>query len=255
MQLFDSHAHLDDDKFNADLKETAEKIAASDVSLLVDVGSNIKTSEKAIKIAEQYPFVYAAVGIHPCDAFETDDAQNMQHLRELAAHEKVVAIGETGLDYYWDDVDRETQKRGFIRQIALANELKLPLIVHNRDAHADTLSILKEYKPESAIIHCFSGSAEMAKELSKMGYYISFSGSVTFKNARQLPEAVKAVPLNRLLVETDSPYLAPEPKRGTRNDPTNVLYTAAKIADILNLPLEEVARITFENAKRVYKLK
>ena len=255
MQLFDSHAHLDDDKFNADLKETAEKIAASDVSLLVDVGSNIKTSEKAIKIAEQYPFVYAAVGIHPCDAFETDEEQNMQHLRELAAHEKVVAIGETGLDYYWDDVDRETQKRGFIRQIALANELKLPLIVHNRDAHADTLSILKEYKPESAIIHCFSGSAEMAKELSKMGYYISFSGSVTFKNARQLPEAVKAVPLNRLLVETDSPYLAPEPKRGTRNDPTNVLYTAAKIADILNLPLEEAARITFENAKRVYKLK
>ena len=255
MQLFDSHAHLDDDKFNADLKETAEKIAASDVSLLVDVGSNIKTSEKAIKIAEQYPFVYAAVGIHPCDAFETDEEQNMQHLRELAVHEKVVAIGETGLDYYWDDVDRETQKRGFIRQIALANELKLPLIVHNRDAHADTLSILKEYKPESAIIHCFSGSAEMAKELSKMGYYISFSGSVTFKNARQLPEAVKAVPLNRLLVETDSPYLAPEPKRGTRNDPTNVLYTAAKIADILNLPLEEAARITFENAKRVYKLK
>lgn len=255
MQLFDSHAHLDDDKFNADLKETAEKIAASDVSLLVDVGSNIKTSEKAIKIAEQYPFVYAAVGIHPCDAFETDEEQNMQHLRELAVHEKVVAIGETGLDYYWDDVDRETQKRGYIRQIALANELKLPLIVHNRDAHADTLSILKEYKPESAIIHCFSGSAEMAKELSKMGYYISFSGSVTFKNARQLPEAVKAVPLNRLLVETDSPYLAPEPKRGTRNDPANVLYTVAKIADILNLPLEEVARITFENAKRVYKLK
>lgn len=246
MQLFDSHAHLDDDKFNADLKETAEKIAASDVSLLVDVGSNIKTSEKAIKIAEQYPFVYAAVGIHPCDAFETDEEQNMQHLRELAVHEKVVAIGETGLDYYWDDVDRETQKRGFIRQIALANELKLPLIVHNRDAHADTLSILKEYKPESAIIHCFSGSAEMAKELSKMGYYISFSGSVTFKNARQLPEAVKAVPLNQLLVETDSPYLAPEPKRGTRNDPTNVLYTAAKIADILNLPLEEAARITFK---------
>lgn len=255
MQLFDSHAHLDDDKFNADLKETAEKIAASDVSLLVDVGSNIKTSEKAIKIAEQYPFVYAAVGIHPCDAPEMDEEQNMQHLKAMAAHEKVVAIGETGLDYYWDDVDRETQKRGFIRQIALANELKLPLIVHNRDAHADTLSILKEYKPESAIIHCFSGSAEMAKELSKMGYYISFSGSVTFKNARQLPEAVKAVPLNQLLVETDSPYLAPEPKRGTRNDPTNVLYTAAKIADILNLPLEEVARITFENAKRVYKLK
>ena len=255
MQLFDSHAHLDDDKFNADLKETAEKIAASDVSLLVDVGSNIKTSEKAIKIAEQYPFVYAAVGIHPCDAFETDEEQNMQHLKAMAAHEKVVAIGETGLDYYWDDVDRETQKRGFIRQIALANELKLPLIVHNRDAHADTLSILKEYKPESAIIHCFSGSAEMAKELSKMGYYISFSGSVTFKNARQLPEAVKAVPLNQLLVETDSPYLAPEPKRGTRNDPTNVLYTAAKIADILNLPLEEATRITFENAKRVYKLK
>lgn len=255
MQLFDSHAHLDDDKFNADLKETAEKIAASDVSLLVDVGSNMKTSEKAVKIAESYPFVYAAVGVHPCDAFETDEEENMQRLKALAAHEKVVAIGETGLDYYWDDVDRETQKRGFIRQIALANELKLPLIVHNRDAHADTLSILKEYKPESAIIHCFSGSAEMAKELSKMGYYISFSGSVTFKNARQLPEAVKAVPLNRLLVETDSPYLAPEPKRGTRNDPTNVLYTAAKIADILNLSLEEVARITFENAKQVYKLK
>lgn len=251
--LFDSHAHLDDAKFEQDLEEVVAKITSSAVALMVDVGADLKSSEKAVELAEKYPFIYAAVGIHPSDA-DTATAETLLKIRALARSKRVVAIGESGLDYYWDNVDREVQKASFVQHIALSNELELPLIVHNRDAHKDTLDILKQHRPKNAIIHCFSGSPEMAEELTKMGYYISFSGSVTFKNARQLPEAVKRVPLSQLLVETDSPYLAPEPVRGTRNDPTNVRYTAQKIADILNIPFAKVCEITFENAKRVYQI-
>ena len=252
MMLFDSHAHLDDAKFDLDLEEVVEKITSSCVKYVVDVGSNLESSKKAVALAEKYPFLYAAVGVHPCDAEETESV--ISEIEALAKRSKVVAIGESGLDYYWDDCPREVQKASFIKHIELANKLDLPLIVHNRDAHGDTLSILKEHRPENAIIHCFSGSPEMAKELTKMGYYISFAGAVTFKNARSLPDAVKVVPIDRLLVETDSPYLTPEPFRGKRNDPTLVSYTARKIADILEISYEELAKITYENAKRVYKL-
>ncbi len=253
MGLFDSHAHLDDEQFNTDLEEVMLAITSSDVSMLVDVGSSLPSSEKAVRIAEKYPCVYAAVGIHPCDA-DTADESAFSVLYQLAQREKVVAIGESGLDYYWDSVDREIQKNAFIQHILLANELDMPLIVHNRDAHKDTLDILKAYKPKKAIIHCFSGSPEMAEILAKMGYYISFSGSLTFKNARQLPEAVKRVPKAQLLIETDSPYLSPEPMRGKRNTPVNVQYTARKMAEILNLPYETLCTITYENAKRIYQL-
>ena len=250
MMLFDSHAHLDDAKFDLDLEEVVEKITSSCVKYVVDVGSNLESSKKAVALAEKYPFLYAAVGVHPCDAEETESV--ISEIEALAKRSKVVAIGESGLDYYWDDCPREVQKASFIKHIELANKLDLPLIVHNRDAHGDTLSILKEHRPENAIIHCFSGSPEMAKELTKMGYYISFAGAVTFKNARSLPDAVKVVPIDRLLVETDSPYLTPEPFRGKRNDPTLVSYTARKIADILEISYEELAKITYENANRIF---
>ncbi|MBR3941943.1 MAG: TatD family hydrolase [Clostridia bacterium] len=254
VHLFDSHAHLDDDQFNEDFEEVIEQITSSCVKFVVDVGASIESSEKAVKIAQKVPFVYAAVGLHPCDADQCTE-EGMQKIRELAKYEKVVAIGESGLDYYWDDCPRNVQKMSFIKHIELANELDLPLIVHNRDAHGDTLSILKEHKPKNAIIHCFSGSAEMAEELCKMGYYISFSGSLTFKNAKNLPEALKKVPLDRLLVETDSPYLSPEPFRGKRNDPTRVEHTARKAAEILGISFEELCEKTFENTKRVYNLR
>ena len=250
--LFDTHAHLDDDKFNDDFDEVIEKITSSEVKYIVDIGADLESSKKAVDIASKYPFIYAAVGVHPCSADTTDSC--IDELFALAKNEKVVAIGESGLDYYWDDVERDVQKASFIRHIELANKLDLPLIVHNRDAHQDTLEILKTHPLKSGIVHCFSGSADVAKEVIKLGLYISFSGSLTFKNAKNLPEALKVVPLDRLLVETDSPYLSPEPFRGKRNDPTNVYYTAQKMAEILDMPVEEISRITFENAKRIYKL-
>lgn len=252
MILFDSHAHLDDAKFDLDLEEVVEKITSSCVKYVVDVGSNLESSKKAVELSEKYPFLYAAVGVHPCDAEETDLV--FPEIEKLAKHKKVVAIGESGLDYYWDDCPKDIQKASFIKHIELASKLNLPLIVHNRDAHGDTLQILKEHRPEKAIIHCFSGSPEMAKELCKMGYYISFAGAVTFKNARSLPDAVKVVPRDKLLVETDSPYLTPEPFRGKRNDPSFVSYTAQKIAEILDVSYEEIAKITCENARRIYGL-
>lgn len=250
--LFDSHAHLDDAKFNEDFEEVIEKITSSAIKAVVDVGADLESSKKAVELSEKYPFIYAAVGIHPCDADTTDIV--FDEIKALATHKKVVAIGESGLDYYWDSVPRDVQKKSFIRHIELSNELNLPLIVHNRDAHQDTFDILKEYKPKNAIIHCFSASAEMAKEFVKLGYYISFSGSVTFKNAKNLVEAVKVVPLDKLLIETDSPYLCPEPMRGKRNDPTKVEFTARKIAEILDLSYEEVCEITSKNAKTIYNL-
>lgn len=250
--LFDSHAHLDDAKFNEDFEEVIEKITSSAIKAVVDVGADLESSKKAVEIAEKYPFIYATVGIHPCDADTTDSV--FDEIKALATHKKVVAIGESGLDYYWDSVPRDVQKKSFIKHIELANELNLPLIVHNRDAHQDTFDILKEFRPQNAIIHCFSASAEMAKEFVKLGYYISFSGSVTFKNAKNLVEAVKVVPLDKLLIETDSPYLSPEPFRGKRNDPTKVEFTALKIAEILGLSYEKVCEITYENAKSIYNL-
>lgn len=252
IKLFDSHAHLDDDKFNNDFEEVIEKITSSCVEFVVDVGSNLENSKKAVKIAEKIPFCYAAVGVHPCDALETDSV--IDEIYALAHHEKVVAIGESGLDYYWDDCPKDVQISSFIKHIELANEMDLPIIVHNRDAHGDTLKILKEHRPKNAIIHCFSGSAEVASELVKLGYYISFSGSLTFKNAKNLPEAARVVPLDKLLVETDSPYLSPEPFRGKRNDPVNVEFTARKLGEILGISYEEISKITYENAKRVYRL-
>jgi len=212
----------------------------------------VPSSGVAVELAERYPHVYAAVGIHPSDCDDFTEA-DIETLRQMAQHEKVVAIGEIGLDYYWkDNAPKEFQELVFRRQIELALELDLPVIVHDREAHGDTMRILWDYPQARGVIHCFSGSWEIAKEYLKLGFYISFAGPVTFKKAPKLQEAALNVPLDRLLVETDSPYLAPEPVRGRRNEPTHVRHVAQKIADLRQMPLEDLARITTENAMRMY---
>lgn len=251
--LFDSHAHLDDRKFDSDRSETIAALQKSGVSCFVNIGADMESSESSVALAEKYDFVYAAVGVHPYDA-ETVTDELIEKLRAMAQNKKVVAIGESGLDYHYEDADKQVQKNAFIKHIELANELDMPVIVHNRDSHQDMMDILREHKPKNAIIHCYSGSAEMAKEIVKMGYYISFSGTVTFKNARKVQEAVAEVPLDKLLAETDSPYLCPEPERGKRNDPSKMRYTVEKLAEIKGVTFEEMARITLENAKRVYNI-
>ncbi len=251
--LFDSHAHLDDHKFDADRDEIIAALKKSGISYVVNIGADIESSENSVNLADKYDFVYAAVGVHPYDAEMADDAL-INKLKEMAKNKKVVAIGESGLDYHYEEADKEVQKNAFIKHIALANQLDLPVIVHNRDAHKDMMDILAEHKPKNAIIHCYSGSAEMAKELVKMGYYISFSGTVTFKNATKVQQAAEVVPLDRLLIETDCPYLCPEPERGRRNDPTKIRFTAEKLAEIKGVTFEEMAKITMENAKRIYKI-
>ena len=251
--LFDSHAHLDDHKFDSDRDEIIAALEKSGISYVVNIGADVQSSENSVALAEKYDFIYAAVGVHPYDAEIVDDAL-AEKLKAMAQNKKVVAIGESGLDYHYEDADREIQKNAFIKHIKLADELDLPVIVHNRDSHKDMMDILAEHKPKNAIIHCYSGSAEMAKELVKMGYYISFSGTVTFKNAVKVQQAAEVVPLDKMLIETDCPYLCPEPERGRRNDPSKIRFTAQKLAEIKGVTFEEIAKITMENAKHVYKI-
>ena len=252
--LFDSHAHLDDDRFNEDRTDVINLLQKGGISYVVNIGADYKTSLNSVELANKYDFVYAAIGVHPYDAADVDD-NLIENLRTLAINnKKVVAIGESGLDYSHGNEDREAQKRAFIRHIKLADELNLPIIVHNRDSHKDMMDILTSQRPKNAIIHCYSGSLEMAKILIDMGYFISFSGTVTFKNAKKLVDVAEFVPLDKLLIETDCPYLSPEPERGTRNNPLKVRYTAARIAELKGLTFEEIAKATMENAKRVYKI-
>ncbi len=249
--LFDSHAHLDDKAFDADRDEIINSLASDGIAYVVNIGADYESSVSSVKLANKYDFIYAAVGVHPYDAASVDDAM-IQKLRALAAEKKVVAIGETGLDYHYDGFDKEIQKRAFVMQAHLADSLNKPVIIHNRESTEDTINILKEIKPKNAIIHCYSGSAESAKILLDMGYYISFSGTVTFKNAKKLKEALKYVPDDRLLIETDCPYLSPEPERGTRNHSGKTKYTAEHIAQLRGCDFEKIAEITMNNAKAVY---
>lgn len=250
--LFDSHTHLDDKKFNDDRSEVIEKIKASGVSSLVNIGCDIRTSENSIELAEKYDFIYATVGFHPCDTDKMTEA-DIDKLREFAMHKKVVAIGEIGLDYYWDSVPRDVQRYWFERQMKLAEELDMPVTIHNRDAHEDTFNICKN-SGARGIVHCFSGSKEMAAEFVKLGYYVSFAGPLTYKNNVKSVEAAKVVPLDRLLIETDAPYLAPDGFRGKRNDSSLVRYTCEKLAEIKGVSFEEMAKLTFANAKKVYRI-
>lgn len=251
--LFDTHAHLDDDRFDKDRDEVIKQCIEEGLSLILNAGSNMATSVKSIGLAKQYDIIYAAVGVHPHDAATMDD-ESVEVLRNLAAHKKVKAIGEIGLDYYYDLSPRDVQKQRFVEQIDLARQLKLPIIVHDRDSHSDVMEIFKRtnVKEVGGVLHSFSGSVEMARECLKLGLYLSISGPVTFANAKKTVEVVREVPLDMLLIETDSPYLTPVPHRGKRNYPGYVRFVAEKIAEIKGIAFEEVAQKTMENGKRLF---
>lgn len=262
MELFDTHAHYNDEKFELDKEDILSQVYKQGITKLVCAGYNLEASKEAVKIAQVHDFVYATVGISPNDIpekgeeFETNLESQLLEINQLAKHEKVIAIGEIGLDYYWNKENKEEQKLAFTKQIQLANELELPIVIHTREAIYDTLEILKNkvMSTRKGIFHCCPLNLDLIKEGLKLGFYISFAGTVTFKNAKNAEEAIKAVPLDRILIETDSPYLAPEPKRGTRNDSRNVYYIAEKIAKVKEKPINDIAAITYENAKRIFML-
>ena len=254
MAIFDTHAHYDSGGFNADRMEVLAALPAAGVQLVVDPGCDVESSRAAVALAESFPHVYAAVGIHPSDCAGTDDAA-IEAIRALARQEKVVAIGEIGLDYYWqDNPPKEFQQEVFRRQIELALELDLPVIVHDREAHGDSLAIVLEYPALRGVFHCFSGSPEMAQELLKRGWYLGFDGPITYKNAKRAPEVAAITPLDRIVVETDAPYLTPVPYRGKRNDSRYLPYVIEKLAEWKGISADEMERITFENGKRLFGL-
>lgn len=255
MGLFDTHAHLYDKAFDKDREDVISRIFKT-LDYVVVPSEDVTTSQKAVALAESYPHIYAAVGIHPQVTKDASE-EAMDELADLAKqHPKVKAIGEIGLDYYYLYTDKETQKKWFARQIELAKDLDLPILIHDRDAHGDTLDILKAHKGQKlrGILHCFSGSLETAKELMKLGFYISFAGPVVFPKSLKLKEVAKEIPLDRLLIETDSPYLTPPPHRGKRNDPSNVYYVAQEIARLKEIPLEELIAATTKNARLLYQI-
>jgi TatD DNase family protein len=253
--LIDSHAHLEMPDFKRDLKEVIERAKGAGVGYIFTVGTEKKDWKRTLEIANSYPSIYAILGVHPHNAKEID-GETYPTLTELCRNEKVKACGEIGLDFYRNLSPRDVQLRRFREQIGLAKELRLPIVVHDREAHQETLEILKSEKADQCggIIHCFSGDYEMAKACLEMGFYISIPGSITFKNAEKFREIVKRLPLESLLVETDAPFLAPVPFRGKRNEPSYIRYTAQKVAEIKKVSFEKIAEVTTENALRVYRL-
>lgn len=255
MEFFDSHAHLDDEKFDEDREEIIEKIHNDEISKFISAGYSLEASKKAIELSKKYEFIYSTCGISPNDIPQKEDELwIMTHEIEkmVKENEKVVAIGEIGLDYHWNKENKELQKKAFIEQIKIANDLDLPIVIHTRDAVMDTIQILKENEVKNrGVFHCCPQNRELIKEGLKLGFYISFAGPITFKNSKNADEMINLVPNDRILIETDSPYLAPEPVRGTRNTPANVKFVAQKIAEAKGLSLEEVEKMTFENTKRI----
>jgi len=253
--IFDTHAHYDDEAFNEDRDALLQSLEAGGVEAVVNVGASIQTTKNTLQLMKQYPFVYGAVGVHPNETGELND-QLMDWLKAVAGKEKVVAIGEIGLDYYWNEPEPEVQKYWFVRQLNLAREVKLPVIIHSRDAAKDTLDIMKaEHAGDiSGVIHCFSYSVEMAREYLNMGFYLGIGGVLTFNNAKKLKEVVAYMPIERIVLETDCPYLSPAPNRGKRNSSLNLPYVAAAISEIKGVPEKEVIAVTRENARRMYRL-
>lgn len=251
--IFDTHAHYDDEQFDSDRSELLASLTGKGITGVISCGVNAESSKANIDLSEKYPFIYAAVGYH---GLNTEDLTEdyLEILKDLIKHEKTVAIGEIGLDYHYEKETRDIQLKIFREQIELANEYDLPVIVHDREAHEDTLNILKELKPKG-VIHCFTGSVEMAKEIVKLGMYIGLGGAVTFKNAVKPVEVAKFVPENRLLIETDCPYMTPVPHRGKRNDSSLIPYTAERIAEVRGVTAQEVLNLTAENAKTLFNIK
>ena len=252
--LFDTHAHMDDRAFDEDRESLLEALPQKGIGLLVNPGCTLASSIAACGLAREYPYIYAAVGSHPDAADEVTEACLEEYRRLVRENPKVVAIGEIGLDYHYEDIPREIQKRAFRMQLELARELNLPVIVHEREAHEDGLNILRDFPEVTGVFHCFSGSAEMARQLVKKGWYVGFTGVLTFKNARRALEAAAAVPTDRVVIETDCPYMSPEPFRGQRNDPGRLYRMAQALAELWQISPEEAQAITFENGKRLYRI-
>jgi TatD DNase family protein len=251
--LFDTHVHLNAEQFSEDLDEVIDRAKAEGVDYMVVVGFDRPTIIKAMELVEEYDFIYASIGWHPVDAIDMRE-EDLLWIEELAKHPKVVAIGEMGLDYYWDKSPKEIQQEVFRKQIQLAKKVKLPIVIHNREATADIITILKEENAAEVggIMHCFSGSVEVAKECVDMNFYISLGGPVTFKNAKKPKEVAQEIPLDKLLIETDCPYLAPHPHRGKRNEPSYVKLVAEQIAELKDISYEVVSSVTTENAKKIF---
>lgn len=251
--FFDSHAHYDDSRFDTDRDEIIKGLLQQNVNTVINVGADMVSSHNSIRLSETYPHVFAAVGVHPHEA-EHMKEEDLEQLKTWFSHEKVVALGEIGLDYYYDHSPREVQRYWFDRQMKLAEECDMPVVIHNRDAHADTMEILKRYPDVRGVLHCYSGSAQMAQELMKMGWYLAFGGSCTFKNVKVLPEVIAQIPQDRFLIETDCPYLAPVPHRGERNHSGLLIHVAEKIGEIRGWTVEEVARLSCENARKLFRM-
>ncbi len=253
--IFETHAHYDDEAFDEDRERLLMSMQENEIGYVVNVGASLSSTQKSIQLAEKYPFVYAAAGVHPSETAELNE-ENFEWLQEQCRHKKVVAIGEIGLDYYWKEPAQETQKRWFARQLELAKTIQKPVIIHSRDAAKDTFDMISAHNvgEVGGVVHCFSYSVEMALEYVALGFYIGIGGVVTFKNGRKLKEVVESVPIERILLETDSPYLAPEPNRGTRNSSFNLPVIAQKIAQIKGMTYDEVVSVTEENARQMYHI-
>lgn len=252
--LFDTHAHMDDRAFDADRDTLLTAFPSHGIGLLMNPGCSLESSRNASELSQKYDYIYAAVGSHPDAADEVNDAVLEEYRKLCKLNPKIKAIGEIGLDYHYEDIPRELQKKAFLSQLELARELDLPVIVHERDAHEDGMAIVRQFSDVKGVFHCYSGSAEMARQLTDLGWYIGFTGVLTFKNARRAIEAAQAIPLERIVIETDCPYMSPEPFRGKRNDPSRVYRMAEKLAEIRGISAEEARRITFENGKRLYRI-
>ena len=252
--LFDTHAHLNDRAFDADRDHLLSQLPEAGISYLLNAGCSLDSSRESIALAEKYPYIYAAVGSHPDAADEVNDDVLEEYRKLCKLNSKVKAIGEIGLDYHYEDIPRDLQKRAFLAQMALAKELDLPVIIHEREAHQDGMEIVKQFPGVTGVFHCYSGSPEMAKELIGLGYYIGFTGVLTFKNARKAVETAQAIPLDRIVIETDCPYMSPEPFRGKRNDPSRVYRVAEALAQIRGISVREAMAATLENGKRLYRI-
>ncbi len=251
--LFDTHAHLNDPAFDPDREELMAGLAEKGIGLVMNAGCSLESSRDIVAMTERWPWLYGSVGSHPDSADEVNE-DVIEEYWKLCRHEKIKAIGEIGLDYYYEDIPREIQKNAFRMQMALAKELDMPVIVHEREAHDDGMRIVKEFPGVTGVFHCYSGSAEMARQLVNMGWYIGFTGVLTFKNARKAVETAASIPLDRIVLETDCPFMAPEPYRGKRNDPGYLPKMAEKLAQIRGISVDEAIAVTTENAKRLYRI-
>lgn len=254
MEFFDSHAHYTDEVYDEDRDDLIKRMYKNDITKIIVVGSNLETSWKAVELANKYDYIYATCGIHPSDIKGINLNDELQEIKQLSKNKKVIAIGEIGLDYHWDKDNKEEQKNAFRKQIELANELELPIVIHTRDAYIDTIDILENEinAKKRGVFHCCPLNQELVKSALELGYNISFSGVITFKNAKNADDVIKIVPLNKLQIETDAPYLSPEPYRGTRNYSENVKLVAKKIAEVKEISIEEVAKITYKNTMDMF---